>query len=125
MNFTCSIFLYLDMFLTKCKNFEATDHLKNNILHYACISVCIRTKVCFRYISIDTCRRMNQLLKVFSEKIHHRHSSKQLILNIKCRIIKSLIKILHIFFSRPLDLAKKAQMSPSIIDRLFSLSGRL
>ncbi len=37
------------MLLNKCKHFDAIDYLKNNILHYACISVCLKSNYLFVY----------------------------------------------------------------------------
>jgi hypothetical protein len=35
------------MLLNKCKHFDAIDHLKNNILHYACVMVRSKRKTFF------------------------------------------------------------------------------
>ncbi|CAF1316153.1 unnamed protein product [Adineta ricciae] len=81
----------INMFLAKCKNFDATDHLKNNILHYACLS-------------------KNE--PVVESLLRKNPSS-------------SFVEAVNLEHQIPLDLARQAQMSPSIIDTLFSLSGRL
>jgi len=81
----------IDMLIAKCKHFDAVDHLKNNILHYAC--------------------KFNNEPVV--ESILRRSAAS------------SFIESINNENQTPLDIAKKTQMSPSIIDILFSLSGRL
>jgi hypothetical protein len=77
-------------------------------------------------IGILLFRITNQLLRVSYDEIHLHHLLKQLIMKIKRKSIYIYLKFCLIcFLIRPLDLAKKTQMSPSIIDILFSLSGRL
>ncbi|CAF3512085.1 unnamed protein product [Adineta steineri] len=81
----------IDMLLAKCKHFDAVDHLKNNILHYACIFN--------NEPVIESLLRRNSS-SAFVEAVNNENQTA-------------------------LSLAKKAQISPSIIDILFSLSGRL
>jgi len=71
---------------------------------------------------------MNQWLKVFYDDVRLHHLLKLLIMKIKRKyslFFFILSNLILFFYFRPLDIAKKNQMSPSIIDILFSLSGRL
>jgi hypothetical protein len=85
------------MLIAKCKHFDAVDHLKNNILHYACKFVCLKTRFFFFFISNIFFRIMNQLLKVFYDEVHLHHSLKRLIMKIKRKYIFKLIIILFYF----------------------------
>lgn len=40
------------MLIAKCKQFDAVDHLGNNILHYACIFVCSQTKLHVKFYAV-------------------------------------------------------------------------
>lgn len=87
-------------------------------LHRGTTLVERRTRICFFFR-----RRTSQWWKVCCDETRRRRSSKRSMMRSKRETLSRSL-MCTACDRRPLELAKKAQMSPSIIDTLFSLSGR-